>query len=344
MKKFIKDMKNILKTLRNKTARLYSHPLHIKLDEILQKYDTTQFGTEINPIDAFFAYRLLLGRNPSLLKELPDLLSLKKVTLREFLNNLIGSEEFSKSPGFLPPNKILLSEIENFRFWFNSSDREMGVVMALGYYEPFSVELIKKIVKPGMICVDAGAQTGFYTCLMASIGAEVHAFEPMEKSYDLLVKNIQENNFQERVKTYKIACSDSNKPLSGSIVSNMYVSTEINQGEKITIQAAAVDDILTSQVDIIKIDIEGHEPQALDGMKNIIINYKPIIFSEINEYWLQRCSGISASQYVNILNNLNYQVFAINDLKNPLEPRTLKLEILETMDIIAFHNDREMKW
>jgi FkbM family methyltransferase len=335
-KKIIHFIKKILSI---HSVPSFRHLLNQNLNEILGTYNNIEYGAELNPVDAFFSYRLLLGRNPNLSHELPYLLSNSNLTFREFINNLIDSEEFSKSTNFLPANKILMSEIENFRFWFNSSDREMGVRMALGLYEPLLVELIKKTVKPGMTCIDAGANTGFYTCLMAANGANVYAFEPMPNSYNLLVKNVQENNFQSRVQAYQIACSDGDKSISGSIVSNMYITSEVADAEKVTMNTVAVDNILSSHIDIIKVDIEGHEPKALEGMKNILTSSKPIIFSEINEYWLRQCSGIEANEYIRILNNFQYKVFDIRDLNLPLSPGMLKLDILDTMEIVAFHID-----
>ncbi|MFH7027167.1 MAG: FkbM family methyltransferase [Heteroscytonema crispum UTEX LB 1556] len=336
-----KNIKNNLKQiLKKKVSSFYHHSLSSKFDEIMQDYKNIEYGAALNPVDAFFAYRLLLGRNPNLVNELPYLLSNNTLTFREFLNNLIESEEFSNNPGFLPPNKTLMAEIEGFRFWFNSSDREMGVRMALGWYEPASVEFIKGMIKPGMVCIDAGANTGFYTCLMAARGAFVYAFEPMPKNYDLLIKNIAENSYQQNVQTYQMACSDVKKSISGSMVSNMYIATDVDTGDKITMEAVAVDDIVKSPVNLIKIDIEGHEPQAIQGMRQIISDDKPIIISEINEYWLRKCSGLGGNEYVQILTDFGYEVFNVSDLKNPLKPKAFNLDILDTMDIVAFHKER----
>src|SRR5437763_366965 len=81
------------------------------------------YGRQLNPADAFGAYRLLLGRNPAA-EELRSLLESCQ-TLRQFLESLTTTVEFERSAGFLPPNRVLMSEVEGFRFWFNTSDREM---------------------------------------------------------------------------------------------------------------------------------------------------------------------------------------------------------------------------
>ena len=111
-------------------------------------------------------YRLLLGRNPNATVDLPALLSNRR-TFRELRQSVLDSDEFARDGTFTPPHRLWMSELDDFRFWFNTSDREMGVVMAMGQYEPSSVRFIRQALRPGMKCIDAGAQTGFYTCLMA---------------------------------------------------------------------------------------------------------------------------------------------------------------------------------
>ena len=306
---------------------------------LLDRYHNIEYGRKLNPVDAFFAYRILIGRNPDLNIELPGFLSNDRQTFREFLKSLLNSDEFKNNTSFLPPDKELMVELSDFRFWFNSSDREMGVRMAFGRYEPETVNLLSKIVKPGMKCLDAGAQTGFYTCILASRVGEtgkVYAFEPMPSNYQLLVKNVEENNFENTVQHYQLACSDSAKTIRGSMVSNMYVAGNVGTGEKITMESVRVDDVIKDSIDIIKIDIEGHEPAGVNGMRSIITKDKPVIFSEINEYWLRTCSNSSSSQYAKQLNSLGYDVYDVEALDEPITDELRSMDILDTMDIIAF--------
>jgi len=314
----------------------YIDQLNNNFRDILNSYENIDHGKQLNIVDAFFAYRLFFGRNPNLTDELPKILS-DKQTYREFISNVLKSPEFR---GFFPPNKELMAELtEGLRFWFNSSDREMGVSMAHGLYEPESVELMKKIIRPGMNCLDIGAQSGYYTCLMASIVGEngkVYAFEPMPSNYKLLVKNIEENKFQNRVKTYQIACSNEKRTMEARAVSNMYVLGKVDGGEKVTVNTTRLDDVINERIDVIKIDIEGHEPAAIEGMKSIIQRDRPIIMSEINEYWLRTCSNSSGNKFVEILNSLGYEVFNVMDTEKPISASSLKLDILDKIDVVAY--------
>ena len=308
------------------------------LQVLLTSYKNLDYGRQLNPIDVFFAIRLLLGRNPNLVDELPRILSDQR-TFREFLNELIHSDEFSHQPGFVQPNRIFMTELQDFRLWFNTTDREMGMIMASGQYEPSSVELLRRLIGPGMKCIDAGAHIGFYTCLMTSLVGDtgkVYAFEPMPSHYNLLVKNVQENQFQQKAKTYNVACSDVNGSINVSRISNMFVVGHDAGSQQVTVEAMRLDDVIEETIDLIKLDVEGHEPAVIRGMTSILARDKPIILSEINEYWLRSCSHSSGAEYIGLLTSLGYDVFDVRHLDHPLREDSLKLDILDTIDVVAF--------
>jgi len=304
---------------------------------LLEAYQNLDYGRQLNPVDAFFAFRLLLGRNPEPTRELPALL-IDTHTFREFLSDLLHSEEFSRCVGFMPPNRVLMAQLEDFRLWFNTSDREMGAIMVSGQYEPKSVDLIKRIVEPGMKCIDAGAHIGFFTCLFASLvgeGGKVYAFEPMPSNFELLVRNIHENHFEKRVQLYRLACSDTSTRLIASKVSNMYVVGQIGDAERAEMETVRLDDIIEETINVVKLDVEGHEPAVIRGMIAIISRDKPIILSEINEYWLHTCSNSNAREYVGLLKSLDYEVFDVRNLDHPINAESLDLDILDTLDLVA---------
>lgn len=330
-------MKNWIKKLvYGKIFGNYFDKFIENFSEILSSYNNIDYGRQLNPVDAFFSYRIMLGRNPNLTNEVPELLS-DKQTFREFINNLLKSPEFK---GFFPPNKELMIELDHgIRFWFNTNDREMGTMMASGLYEPESVEMIKKIIRPGMKCIDIGAQSGFYTCIMASLVEEqgkVYAFEPMPQNYNILLKNIKENNFQNRVEHYKLACSNVTTMIEACEFSNMFIIGKIDGAQKSMINTVRCDDVIRDHIDVIKIDIEGHEPAAIEGMKSIIQRDKPVILSEINEYWLRTCSNSNANKYLDLLVSLGYEVFNVENIYKPIKANSLNLDILDKIDIVAY--------
>ena len=89
---------------------------------LLDGYSNLDYGRQMNPVDAFFAFRLLLGRNPNLSEELHRLLTDTR-TFREFLNGIVQSDEFSRTNGFPPSNIVLMAERQNFPISGSGSTR-----------------------------------------------------------------------------------------------------------------------------------------------------------------------------------------------------------------------------
>src|ERR1700724_4253990 len=72
-----------------------------------------------------------------------------------------------------------------------------GEIARTGSYEPFEMDLLLSLLNEGDIAVDIGANIGVYTLNMAQrIGAmgKVYAFEPEPTNFELLTKNVRENN------------------------------------------------------------------------------------------------------------------------------------------------------
>jgi len=307
-------------------------------NDFIRDYPNLEVGRRINPIDAFALWRTLLRRNPDPAIELPRLLSYSG-TYRELLTDLADSAEFRRAQPILPRGLTWMAEVDGFRFWFQTEDREMGVLMGMGNYEPEVRALMKTIIRPGMRCIDAGASTGYYTCLMGMLvgsAGKIYAFEPMPGNFRMLEKNVEENNLQQVVDAHQLACSSSSAAIEATALANMYIPKAHHVGEKVSMDAAVVDDVISGVVDVIKIDIEGYEMEALAGMSRIIREHRPLIFSEINEYWLRTCAQTSGKAYLEYLNDLGYRVCNVKSPEVELRVSEFRMDILDSMDVIAY--------
>jgi tRNA G37 N-methylase Trm5 len=116
--------------------------------------------------------------------------------------------------------KLLLSEYINhvvkngiyqcnqLKYSIDFSDQIQKSVY-LGTYERHEISFLKKYVKPGWICLDIGANIGFYTLNLGKlVGAEgkVYAIEPSPSNYKKLEENITINNLDNCI-TSNIALS-----------------------------------------------------------------------------------------------------------------------------------------
>lgn len=142
------------------------------------------------------------------------------------------------------------------------------------------MKIIRQEVKPGMIVVDIGANIGDLSLVMAEIvgsSGKVFAIEPDHRNYGILTKNIEINGYAEFVHPCQFGISNANR------VSRFYLSDKSNlhsmihtkhSKSEIEIELVTIDKFMEDKgtPDFIKMDIEGHEVEALDGMYNTLKN------------------------------------------------------------------------
>lgn len=127
------------------------------------------------------------------------------------------------------------------------------------------------------IIFDCGANIGFATLFFKWLypKSTVYAFEPDEKTFLLLKKNVESNNLQ-NVFLFNKAISKENSLIEFYVdeeePGSMMMSTIANrlEGQKVEVEAIALssflDEIEHTQIDFVKMDIEGSEEEAMDDL------------------------------------------------------------------------------
>jgi FkbM family methyltransferase len=187
------------------------------------------------------------------------------------------------------------------------------------YGDKQEIVLFHRIVKPGNTVLDIGANIGFYTTILSkAVGpqGQVISFEPDTMNYHHLCRNtkglsnVQIHNKAVASKTQKIV---------------LYTSKELNVDHRtykpekfdkeIEIEAVGLDEFLKDcqRIDVIKIDIQGFEMEAIKGMSHILNNNPNI--SIISEFWPYglKMAGSSAFEYYEHLKSLGFFVYLLAD-------------------------------
>ena len=95
-----------------------------------------------------------------------------------------------------------------------------------------------------------------------------------------------------------------------------------------------MDDILyDKKIGFIKIDVEGHEKEVINGSKNIIKKYKPNLLVEIEE----RHNKTKVVDTINYINKLGYDSFFLHE--NELI-ETKKLDTLNNINNFIFKSQQ----
>jgi FkbM family methyltransferase len=147
----------------------------------------------------------------------------------------------------------------------------------LGLMGKEEARLLQKLVEPGMVTVDIGANIGLYTLLLAQLAGtqgRVFAFEPEPKLFAMLCENCAANDAA-NVTPLQIAAGEKNG--RATFQRAIFNSGDNRLGparadaQPIEVEVARLDDVLPVRaVQFIKIDVQGHELGALSGMPELL--------------------------------------------------------------------------
>jgi FkbM family methyltransferase len=186
------------------------------------------------------------------------------------------------------------------------------------YSERHEAEMFRRCVRPEMIVLDVGANIGFYT-LQAAIrvgpSGQVHAFEPVSKTYQLLRENVELNAFK-NVWTNRVAvqqeegwvtvfCADDTQTGTSSlrcIMRNFAAATE--EVDAVSIDAYVQREGLR-RVDLVKLDIEGSELSALRGMRSLLAKGEVTVLVEMSRQTLGS-QGTTPEELIDYLGSFGY--------------------------------------
>lgn len=162
-----------------------------------------------------------------------------------------------------------------------------------GIPEEFDLDIASYFMKPESTFIDIGANIGLY-CLRAvamNPSSRVIAFEPQRLEFSMIEKTKFLNKWGENFQLLNLALSNSkgssdlNLSGSGSTL-NMDFLGETPTGKFESVETDKLDNFI-GKIDFenafLKIDVEGHELEVLQGAENVISRFRPTLFVEIAE-------------------------------------------------------------
>jgi len=174
-------------------------------------------------------------------------------------------------------------------------------------------EIIRGAAQSSVV-FDVGANFGFHSVAVARAypQLQVHAFEPVPGTADLLAANIARNGCRQ-VKVVRAAVSN--------FRGEMLITTEFTTGNYIassergfrsrtvSVPSVRLDDYWRGagrpQVGFMKVDVEGAEWLVLDGARDFLRESRPTLLLELWDEWLQRF-GKNRGDCIGLLQRCGY--------------------------------------
>lgn len=158
------------------------------------------------------------------------------------------------------------------------------------------LDALVRACRPGDVVLDIGANIGLYAVHMGrTVGptGQVFAFEPNPGTFAVLQEHVHLNQVpQVRPQPLAVGAEASTAVLQGmgsDDVGKCSLRSDSSATPVASVQVSTVDDFcreqVLSRVDLIKIDVEGFEPEALMGARGTIETHWPVLCLELSPQW-----------------------------------------------------------
>lgn len=205
------------------------------------------------------------------------------MNIRDLFNNLDRSdiEKWCRSQtqvAYLGDHRALCRVLGKYLMYVDTRDLSLAPHMMLnGFWEMWVTQAIVDYVKPGMRCIDVGANVGYYTLLLSDLVGDqgrVSAFEPLEELHHLLHDAISVNGFGAIAHVNGIALGATSGETELAFAPHLLGSSAIGGFDGATssrrVRETTIDRTHHGAIDFVKIDVQGYELEVLNGMLGTI--------------------------------------------------------------------------
>ena len=186
--------------------------------------------------------------------------------------------------------------------------------------------LIDRFSDKSKNALDVGVYRGVYSLKLSQNFKHIYAFEPNPLLFPYLKKNLKK--IIKNINLYNLALSNKSGttelklPLRSYSVfkdnieelyqlgaASIHPNNEFENYKKVMVNTEKLDNISINDVGFIKIDVEGHELEVINGAKETISSNKPVMLIEIEN----RHSKRSVDETISNINNLGYDCFFVQN-------------------------------
>ena len=226
-------------------------------------------------------------------------------------------------------------DVAGVRMALDTADASVSVQIADGSYEPHVAATLDRLLGPGDVFVDVGANVGYHTFRAAArVGRDgrVVAVEANPENARLIAHTIEVNSLG-NVELVPLAL--------GARRGYVYFGTHVGSnggflpegasgsGRGTIVPTMALDDLGLDRVSVVKIDVEGAEAIVLDGALATIERHRPTFVMEFSREMTERVSGRSAEEHLQRLVDAGYSIAIIDKTSRGPRPVGSVQELLD---------------
>jgi FkbM family methyltransferase len=188
-------------------------------------------------------------------------------------------------------------------------------------YETAVTEALWRLTKPADLVVDAGANIGYMTSLLAvRVGrlGKVMSFEPHPGVFSQLQRNVdswQKHGVSARVQLFQVALGDADGLADLHVpcffsknAGTAWLGGEAHgqEGTSLSVPIRSLESIIPEgqKVSLVKLDVEGFELAVMKGMKSLLVDHR------VHHLVFEECSTFPAPTH-EYLSNLGYTIYGI---------------------------------
>ena len=210
--------------------------------------------------------------------------------------------------------------IDRFDWWAGDS-------ISAGDYEPHLASFMRRVLQPGMVAIDVGANVGRHMLTMArQVGSDghVYAFEPNSENCRALMLTIRENELA-NVELIPVALSDRigaiafTQAIGGNGGFLYFIEDPVLHPNCSVVPTIPLDKLIEpKRLDFIKVDVEGAEHLVIGGAMGLIGKHRPVIVTEFSVDMLAGASRVSGQEYLRRFIDIGYRMRTLG-LSGPVE-------------------------
>lgn len=203
-----------------------------------------------------------------------------------------------------------------------------------GSFEPNEFAFVDRVLKPGMVFIDVGANDGYFTLFAArrvGAGGKVIAVEPSSRERAHLQRNLGRNgldNVQVVPAALGAAAGLADLHLAHGVHAGHntlgdFAHDDVERASSERVHVETLDAVVArnalSHVDLVKIDVEGAEAGVVAGARAVLKSMRPLLLMELNDRALHAQSQSAESLIRTLRDEFDYEVLMFSPVSGFLE-------------------------